>query len=328
MNPNSENILSREIIHHSQELAHQAWLVYGDQYPLNLLGFYQGDTLFSIYEASPSLSRKKMSQYAFKQLGLAQPDFGTRAMVSVESADEKIILYAHNDSERPPSSYVIDLYKPASIDLAVDNTERKSILEDLPYRYMETSIDNITYGSSELAQHGEPILSVIERDSIYSSTLECTRQIFGRDPGLGESLKISYELADRSIYSISHEINLIKNPLDSGSFIKEPRLRLTFTEVPDSNNCVPRSVALNITKMLDGVHLKSFIYDQTLSIPTVNITEPGSVRELSAVTARLSSSLKYSLHQPTETGLTNSIVRPAGVDFSVGEFIERQLNSN
>ncbi|MDN5835278.1 MAG: hypothetical protein L0H36_01430 [bacterium] len=332
MNPNSENILSREIIHHSQELADQASLIYGDQYPLSLLGFNQGDMLFSIYEANPALSRRRLSQYALKKLGLSQPDCGTRAIVSAESPQEKIIMYAHNDASKPPSSYLVDLFRLSAADHHVDDTDRRTILQDLPYRYMETSINNVTYKNIELAQHGEPILPVVERDSIYYSATDCARQIFGREPAVGESLRSSYELADRSVYTMSYEINLAESPVDKHSYVREPKIRLTYTELPDSTEALPRSVGLTITKQSNDVHIRSFIYDQDLSAPIINIGDPASIRELSAVTARLNSSLKYSLSAPsapsTKTGPTNLIVRPAGVDFSVRQFIERQLSGS
>ena len=329
---NSEDILAREIIHHSKELAAQVSDVYGDQYPLSLLGFSQGDMTFSIHELAPAMPNKALSQYAFRKLGIEQPDFGTRALVAADSPKEKILMYAHNDPTRPPSYYAIDLCRSSLINHNIDDIDRRHILEELPYRYMDTTIKDITYSNCESAQHGEPLLPYIERDSIYYSALESTQQIFDHTPSVnGEYLRSSYELNDQSIYSISYEINLAQSPigLDKHVLTKEPRIRLTFTEKPDEG-AVPRSVAMTITKKLSDIHIKTFIYDQDLASPIVNISDPDGVRELSSVMARLHSSLKYNASSaiitPKQTGRASSIARPVDVDFSVKDFIDRQLD--
>lgn len=328
---NPEDILAREIIHHSKELADQVSHVYGDQYPLSLLGFSQGDMTFSIHELAPTASSKALSQYAFRKLGIEQPDFGTRALVAADSPKEKILMYAHNDIARPPSYYAIDLCRSSLVNYDIDDIDRRLILDEIPYRYMNTTINDLTYASLESAQHGEPLLTYIERDSIYYSALESTRHIFDRQPELGEYMRSSYELSDHSIYSISHELNLAKqNTLhDKYGLVKEPKIRLTFTE-SSSDDKTPRSVALNITKRLGDIHVKSFVYDQNLSDPIVNISDPDSIRELCSVMARVDSSLKYnaasSIADSNKTGRTSFAVQPVNVNFSVKDFIDRQLD--
>src|SRR5699024_583297 len=150
---------------------------------------------------------------------------------------------------------------------------------------------DITYASCESAQHGEPLMTYIERDSIYYSAIECTQQVFDHTPAIGEYLRATYELNDRSTYTISYETNLAQSPIDKHEVIKEPKIRLTFTEKPD-NDATPRSAAMTITKRLGNIHIKSFIYDQDLSNPIVNISDIESARELSSVMARVNSSLK------------------------------------